>query len=194
MKRIRVEDGLDSAIDCLREGRVVCYPTETFYGLGIDPWNKAARERLRKAKRRPEEKEWPLIVADTAMAAHFCNVSDPRFSVLARRFWPGPLTLVLPALSGSGSYAIRVSSHPAAQRLVASFGGPIVSSSANLSGEPPCSDPSLLNPVLQKEVSLLIDGGMTTGGLASTIISLLQTPAVVLREGALPAAEALSLL
>ena len=135
-----------------------------------------------------------MIVADTAMAARICDVSDPRFSLLARRFWPGPLTLVLPALSGAGSYAIRVSSHPIAQRLVTLFGAPIISSSANLSGEPPCSDPMLLNPILQQELALLIDTGVTAGGLPSTIISLMVTPAVVLREGALPSAEVLNLL
>lgn len=178
----------------LRAGGVICYPTETFYALGADPWNESGCKRLRDLKRRPDEKDLPLIAANAEMIAQFCDTSDPRFEVLAKRFWPGPLTLVLPALRGPGSYAVRVSSHPPAMRLSLVFGGPIVSTSANLSGEPPVANPELLHASLREKVDVLIDGGVCRGGLPSTIVSLLARPASILREGAVASAEIMELL
>lgn len=193
MRRIS-ETELQSAVECLRQGGIVCYPTETFYGLGVDPWNESARAKLGAAKKRPEEKDLPFIVADAKMISQFCNTSDPRFKILSQRFWPGPLTLVLPALQGKGSYAVRVSSHAVARQISMLFDGPIISTSANLSGEPPVIDPACLNLELQRHIDVLVEGGLCAGGLPSTILSLMREPAVVLREGALPSAEVLSKL
>src|SRR5262245_8322065 len=96
-------------VETLRNGGIICYPTETFYALGVDPWNESAREKLYKLKNRPAEKELPLIASSTEMVSRFCNTSDRRFAILAEKFWPGPLTIVLPAKDHSTSYAIRVS-------------------------------------------------------------------------------------
>lgn len=178
----------------LRAGGLICYPTETFYALGVDPWNEAACSRLRTLKRRPDEKEFPLIVAEAGMVAAFCDTSDPRFTVLSQRFWPGALTLVLPARSGSGSFAVRVSSHPVASQLSTLFGGPVVSTSANIGGEPPVASPPSLSDQVLEGVDVLVDGGACPGGLPSTVLSLLTRPATVLREGAVSSAEVLAVL
>lgn len=194
MRLISAEEDPQPAVLSLRAGGVICYPTETFYALGADPWNESGCKRLRDLKRRPDDKDLPLIAGNAEMIAQFCDTSDARFAVLARKFWPGPLTLVLPALHGHGSFAVRVSSHPPAMRLSLVFGGPIVSTSANLSGELPVADPGSLHASLRDNVDVLIDGGVCRGGLPSTIVSLLTQPASILREGAMPSTEILELL
>ena len=184
----------DEAVQALRSGEIVCYPTETFYALGIDPLNEAAREKLYKAKGRSAEKELPLIASDEEMVAKFCDTNDPRLKKLAARFWPGPLTIVLPSKDAAHNYAIRISSNPIACNLAKSFGAPIVSTSANASGSSPVQDPRNLLDSIQKNVSLLLDAGLCPGGFPSTIISLLEKPGRILREGAIHSREILSLL
>jgi len=180
---------LEICIDALRQGLILCYPTETFYALGIDPWNQDAREKLYAIKGRAHEKELPFIVSDTAMIAAFCDVGDPRFHRLSQKFWPGPLTLVLPSRDRKVSYAVRVSSHPIARQISLNFQGPIVSTSANLSGQLPVSEPAELSAGIRSDIAVLIDGGRCAGEKPSTIVSLLQAPAVILREGAVPSQE-----
>src|SRR5262245_22421024 len=98
----------------LRQGGIICYPTETFYALGADPFNKSACDRLFQLKNRDSEKELPLIAASTKMVSQICDTFDPRFKILSAKYWPGPLTIVLPSLGRFRSYAIRVSSNPVA--------------------------------------------------------------------------------
>jgi len=179
------ETAISKSVRILKAGGVVCYPTETYYALGIDPWNAEARERLYRIKGRAAEKELPCIAADLPMIARRCDVSDPRVTALAAKFWPGPLTLVLPMLDGSGSLAVRISSHPLARSISAQMQSPVVSTSANLSGEPAMREPAQLLPSIRSGIDLLIDSGTTPGGKASTILSLLSHPAEVIREGAI---------
>lgn len=181
-------------VNVIRNGEVICYPTETFYALGIDLWNEAALSRLYQLKQRPLEKELPLIAADSTMVSSLCDTTDSRFPVLAKAFWPGPLTLVLPSRDGNGSYAIRVSSHPVARQLAKALGQPLVSTSANRSGEPSLHSPDQLPESMKPLIAVLVDSGPTAGSLPSTIVSLLERPGKILREGAIPAAEIVSLL
>jgi len=194
MKVIRASQWLDAAglelcCSVLRQGGVLCYPTETYYGLAIDPSSVKGRERIYHAKGRAMEKELPLIAANREMVEKFCKTEGPFFRVLADTFWPGPLTLVLPSREGSMTLAVRVSSHPLARRISETFGGLITSTSANLSGDPPVADPALLPPAMMKEVDVLIDAGITPGGAPSTIVALSDEGIRVLREGAVSAAE-----
>ena len=185
---------LQLCVDTLREGEIVCYPTETFYALGIDLWNEDALPKLYALKRRPPEKQLPLIASDISMVATVCDTGDSRFAALARKFWPGPLTIVLPSTDRSRSFAIRVSSNPVARQIVEGFGSPLVSTSANLTGEPSVSDPGMLPAEIAAGLSILIDGGICEGGSPSTIVSLVEKPGKIVREGAIPAAEIVSLL
>jgi L-threonylcarbamoyladenylate synthase len=195
MKVFPVQSSIpDEAAMALRAGEIICYPTETFYALGIDPFNETAREKLYRTKGRSAEKELPLIASDEEMVAKFCDTNDPRLKKLAARFWPGPLTIVLPSKDGVRNYAIRISSHPIARSLAKSFGGPIVSTSANASGSSPVQDPRNLLDSIQKNVGLLLDAGLCPGGFPSTIISLLEKPGRILREGAIHTREIVSLL
>jgi L-threonylcarbamoyladenylate synthase len=194
MKIYRAEEGIAAAAEALRKGEIICYPTETFYGLGIDVQNTSAREKLFSAKQRAQDKDLPLIASDLQMVATICEVKDQRLPILAKEFWPGPLTIILPSVDAKTSWAVRISSHPVARDIAGSFGAPIVSTSANLSGQPPVADPNMLPEEMRKHVTVLLDGGVCPGGMPSTIISLLENPAKIVREGAIPAEKILSLL
>lgn len=180
---------LETCTRVLREAGIVCYPTETFYALGIDPWNELAREKLFALKGRAASKELPLIAANSAMVKRYCITDHRLFDLLSRRFWPGPLTLVLPGRNSTAHYAVRVSSHPVACRLSEAFQSPIVSTSANRSGEFPLQDPKNIPQQLSESVEIMVDAGICSGGLPSTIVSLTEDDPKLLREGAIPFSE-----
>jgi len=181
-------------VETLRNGGIICYPTETFYALGVDPWNQSACEKLYKLKNRPTEKELPLIASSSEMVSRICNTSDPRFTILAQKFWPGPLTIVLPAKDHSTSYAIRVSSNVSARLISEIFGNPVISTSANLTGAEPVRTPDDLSEELSERIDVVLNAGICPGGLPSTIISLMNSEPEILREGAIPSKEILSML
>ncbi len=179
----------EACAQALREAGIVCYPTETFYALGIDPWNDLAREKLFALKVREAGKVLPLIAADVPMVKRFCITAHRLFDVLSNRFWPGPLTLVLPDRSSSATIAIRVSSHPVARQISQAFQSPIVSTSANRSGEPAVQDPQNFPQQFRDSVEIMINTGICQGGLPSTILSLTENDPKLLREGAIPFRE-----
>jgi L-threonylcarbamoyladenylate synthase len=181
-------------IETLRNGGIICYPTETFYALGVDPWNESAREKLYKLKNRPAEKELPLIASSTEMVSQVCDTSDRRFAILAQKFWPGPLTIVLPSKDHSTSYAIRVSSNVSARLISEIFGNPVISTSANITGTEPVRTPEDLNEELSEGINIVLNAGICPGGLPSTIISLMKSEPEILREGAIPSKEIFSML
>lgn len=181
-------------VETLRSGGIICYPTETFYALGVDPWNDSACEKLYKLKKRSAEKELPLIASSVEMVTRFCDTSDPRFATLAQKFWPGPLTVVLPSKDHSGSCAIRVSSNISARLISEIFGKPVISTSANISGTPAVQKPDDLSDELSEGIDVVLNGGICPGGLPSTIISLMNSEPQILREGAIPSKEILSML
>ncbi len=178
----------------LARGGIVAYPTETFYGLGALASDPAALARLVTAKLRPEGKAVPLIAADERQVEAVARLDDPIACALARRFWPGPLTLVLPALAhldpvvtgGGGTAAIRIPGHPIARELARLAGGAVVSTSANLAGEAPVTRPGELSGALVARLDGVVDGGETPGGLASTIVAVVGGAPTLLRAGAVP--------
>jgi len=180
---------LETCTQVLQGAGIVCYPTETFYALGIDPWNEPAREKLFSLKGRATSKELPLIAATAAMVKRYCVTDHRLFDLLSSRFWPGPLTLVLPGRNSSAHYAVRISSHPVARRISEAFQSPIVSTSANRSGEPPLQDPQDFPQQFSDSVEIMIDAGICSGGLPSTIVSLTENDPRLLREGAIPFSE-----
>lgn len=182
----------------IRRGAVVAHPTETFYGLATDPFNREAIERLFEMKGRPSVRSVILLIAyagqvfDLATAPGASKIWLDR---LARVFWPGPLTLVLPArkalscpaLSGADTVAMRVPSHPVAWQLARTTGQPITSTSANLTGMPPATAVDRIDPALSRHLDLTLDGGATAGGAASTLLDLTGTRPRILRAGRISA-------
>jgi L-threonylcarbamoyladenylate synthase len=178
----------------LREGGIVVYPTETFYGLGALASREDALRRLAAAKLRAPDKALPLVAGDVEQVTSVASLDAPLAQQLARRFWPGPLTLVLPALptlsplvtAGGGTVAIRVPGSDVARALALAAGGPLVSTSANLSGEPPPARGGDLSAALLERIDLVLDAGPTPGGLPSTIVGLGAGGPSLVRAGAVP--------
>jgi L-threonylcarbamoyladenylate synthase len=196
--RVRLDDDLERRIaraaELLREGGVVAYPTETFYGLGALASREDALLRLAAAKLRPDGKPLPLVAADEGQVREVAVLEGEVVLRLAARGWPGPLTLVLRAreglsplvTAGDATVAIRVPGSEVARRLAAAAGGALVSTSANLSGEPPSVRPDALAPALVRLIDGVLDGGETTGGLPSTIVAFDGGTVRLVRAGAVP--------
>lgn len=175
----------------LRSGGVVAYPTDTFYGLAADPRNDAAVSRIYEIKGRPAASAMPLIAGSrdqAAQAAGFDAVADR----LASAFWPGPLTIVLPALpglaapvlGGGTTVAIRVPAHEIARALARELGFPITATSANRSGQPPAATAADLGNAGLDDVDLLLDAGPCRGGLPSTMVEAQGEGVRLVRAGA----------
>jgi len=191
------ETPLAPAVEALKKGGVVAYPTETFYGLGADPFNPAAIERLFALKGRSAGNPISLIIADRSMLDSVAADVGPAASVLMDRFWPGPLTLVLKAsakvppslIAGTGKVGVRLSSHPMARALSAAFKSPITATSANPSGlRPPATARQALD-YFNGSIDVLIDAGELKGRLGSTVVDVSGVEAVVLREGEVPSSD-----
>jgi L-threonylcarbamoyladenylate synthase len=189
---IFTHDG-DEAAAALRRGSLVVYPTETFYGLGALATLPAALGRLAAAKLRPAGKPLPLVAADAGMAfALWAHVPDEAH-VLARAFWPGPLTLVAAAAPGlpgpvtlGDAVGVRVPGSGLARELCRRAGGPVISTSANPSGGPPPASVEGLDPDLLARIDLVLDGGRTPGGVPSTVVQVGEGGPRLLRAGAVP--------
>jgi L-threonylcarbamoyladenylate synthase len=179
------------AAERLRAGGLVVYPTETFYALGALAGSAAAVARLAAAKLRPGDRPVPLVAADLAAARAVAAAFPPLAERLAARFWPGPLTLVLPAAPGfppevarEGTVGVRVPGSALARELARLAGGPLVSTSANRSGGPPVTRPADLDQGLVALVDCVLDGGETPGGLPSTVVAVEPGGPRLLRAGA----------
>ena len=162
----------------LRQGGLIAFPTETYYGLGVDPFNVRALRRLFAVKQRPTSKAVLVLVAEPAACSQLAASVPPGFSSLMARFWPGPLTLVFPALpgipellsGGTGTVGIRQSSHWCAGQVVTNFGGPVTATSANRSGRDPATTADEVERIFGPEIDLILDGGSTPGGQGSTLV------------------------
>ena len=195
MTRVRVAgDGnaaVQVAVAAMRSGLVVAYPTDTLYGLAVDPANSGAVTKLFSLKGRALDKAIPLIAADVGQVRAWTTMT-PLAERLAAAFWPGPLTLVLRAavemdvrvMAEGGTVAIRVPDQPIARALAAAADCPVTSTSANPSGLPPTADPDEVARALAA-IDVLIDGGVTPGGAPSTIVDATGTQPVLIRAGAI---------
>ncbi len=187
---------INQAVDRLRAGGVVAFPTETVYGLGADARNETAIKRVFEVKRRPADHPLIVHVADEAQAEDWAAEISETARRLMAHFWPGPLTLVLPArgdvpraiTGGQDSVALRVPSHPVALALLNAFDGGLAAPSANRFGAVSPTEAWHVRASLGGQVDLVLDGGPCRYGLESTIVSLLDERPRVLRPGALPLA------
>ena len=192
-------DRVDYIVSCLRKGEVVALPTDTFYGLAVDPVNLRAVEQIYQIKTRQKHKPLSLLIASVFQAYQLARETDALFDRLAERFWPGPLTIIVRAGSRlplrstahTGNVALRVPDAAIPRAVVERFGLPITATSANLQGAPECVHAACVRDQIGDRVPLIIDGGPTGRALPTTIVDLSLGPGrwEVLREGAIPTHE-----
>lgn len=191
------EDRVEAAAELLREGGVLALPTETFYALAADAFNRAALVRLNALKKKPVGSPILLLLADRSQVAQVSRDLPEAFATLAGRFWPGPLTLVVPGrsdlpgeiLGEHGTVGIRVPGLALARLLAASLGRPITGVSANLHDRPPCRTAHEVVQTFDAGVDLVLDGGPSPGGAPSTVVDLTAPHPRILRQGAVPASS-----
>ena len=189
---IRADYPFTEAALAIRAGRVVAYPTETFYGLAVDPFNDAAIERLFTLKGRPADAPVSVIVADRVMLDLVAEEVPPGAERLMKRFWPGPLTIVFRAraglphrlTAGTGKVGVRIPGSPVAVKLLETAGMPLTATSANPSGRPPASTPGEVRAYFGPSLDVLIDGGALAAKAPSTVVDVTGPGVRVLREGA----------
>lgn len=181
----------------LRAGGLVAFPTETVYGLGANALAGAACARIYAAKGRPANNPIIVHVAGPAEARHVVAAWPAAAERLAARFWPGPLTLVLPkqpavpdiVTAGGPTVAVRVPAHPVALALLRAAGIPVAAPSANRSGELSPTRAGHIHPALAEHIDILLDGGPCPGGVESTVLDLSRSPPRLLRPGLVTPAE-----
>ncbi len=174
-------EGIARAVELLRAGEVVAFPTDTVYGVAV--LSVGDLPALFELKARPADRRIPILVAELSQAADDGWTVDARASALAARFWPGPLTLVL--AGPRATQAFRAPDHPVALALIRAA-GPIYATSANVSDEPDTlgADEVLIAfATRQDALAAVVDGGAVPGGVASTVIDLSVAPPRILREG-----------
>ena len=181
---------LNQAVQLLRDGGVVAFPTDTVYGVGVDPFQPEAVRRLYRIKGRPEDKPIAILVGSIEDVARVAQTPSRTFSRLADRFWPGGLTLIVetrelpPEITAGGStVGVRMPDHPLTLELLRGFGGPIATTSANRSGENPATSAEEVGAQLGDRVNLIVDGGDTITKVASTVLDLSVSPPKILRHG-----------
>jgi L-threonylcarbamoyladenylate synthase len=185
---------LEAAVSALGKEGVVAFPTETFYGLAVDPRSAAAVKRVFELKRRAPDQPLPLIASSVDQIADHVGSMTPLAARLASHGWPGPLTLIIPASPrlcdevhlSTGKVAVRVPAHAVARALAQSARHAITSTSANISGEPPAATPEHVVVSFGSGIDVLIDSGPTPAGLPSTIIDATGDVPVLVRAGAIP--------
>jgi L-threonylcarbamoyladenylate synthase len=189
--------GIEKAAQWIVQGKVVAFPTETFYGLGVDALDAEALQKIFRVKQREEDKPLLLLIADRTWLPGLVQNIPPRAGPLMERFWPGPLTLVFEAsahlspllTANTGKIGLRISSHPVAQALVQVVGRAITATSANVSGQPSASEAREVFRSLGKKIAAILDGGKTPGGFGSTVVEVCGASPKIIRQGAIPQAE-----
>jgi L-threonylcarbamoyladenylate synthase len=177
-------DVIRAAAALLKRGGLVAFPTETVYGLGANLQDPQAVQELYQVKQRPFEKQATLHIADFSQVEAEQVEVTPLARELMRRFWPGPMTLVLPRLDGS-TIGFRMPNHPVALALLKEAAVPVVAPSANLTGQPPAVTAEQVLKVFENQIDVVLDGGPAVSGISSTVVDLSSTPPRLLREGTL---------
>lgn len=188
---------MNYAADFIKRGRVIGIPTDTVYGLSADPFNLAAIERVFQVKGRPETRALPILVSSIEQAVTLVRDVPEGFLLLAHKFWPGALTLVIEAThrlplkvtGNSGRVALRWPNSRITTALIEAAGGPVTGTSANLSGFPSCTNAQQIVKQLGDRLPLVLDGGDTGGAMASTIVRVDGDEWAIIREGAVAEAE-----
>jgi L-threonylcarbamoyladenylate synthase len=188
---------LSQAIASLKSGDVIVFPTETVYGLGADALNPAAVERVFQLKGRNPDTPIPIIVADQAMLKDLVEEIPPIARELMEQFWPGPLTLVLPAAQGmpkqllnrTRGVGVRISSEPIATQLVRELGHPLTATSANPSGRPAAATTEQAQNYFASEIEIFIDGGKLPSKIGSSVVEVSDDRIKIIRQGEISVAQ-----
>lgn len=188
------EDVIEEAVSVIKDGGIVSFPTETFYGLGVRYDNLKALKKLYEIKHRLNEKAIPLIIGDKEMLNLICSSISATAEKLMSKFWPGPLTLLLPAAvnlsefitAGTGKVAVRIPGQSFALDLAKALEFPITATSANISGMPPADSPDDVIKYFGDRINLLVDGGKSQGEKPSTIVYITDKEIKIIRQGAVP--------
>jgi L-threonylcarbamoyladenylate synthase len=189
--RFQDEDLLD-AVTAIATGGIVAFPTDTLYGLAVDPRSSAAVARLFFSKQRPGDRPIPLIAASDQQVREGVGTLTPLGERLAAEYWPGPLTLIIPASAslcreihmGTGKVAVRVPDHTVARALARVAGHAVTSTSANVSGAAAAVTADEVAARIGDNVDVLIDAGAVRGGAPSTIVDVTGAEPVLVRAGA----------
>ena len=183
-----------AAVETARTGGIIAFPTDTLFGVAVDGRNPEAVQRVFQVKRRPLDKPLPLLLADAAAVSEVCREESlvPGVRRLMCRYWPGALTIVLPARPGlvegthqSGKVAVRVPNHPVALAVLGLFGGPLATTSANISGIEGARNPEEVAQSIGEGIDVLLVGGPPLRELASSIIDMAIDPPQLIRAGAI---------
>lgn len=190
---------IELVVNSLNSGNVVALPTDTFYGLAVDPVNLRAVDRIYDIKTRARHKPLSLLISEVEQAYELARSLDSAFDRLAEKFWPGPLTIIVKAggklplrvTANTGNLALRVPEAAIPRAVVARLGLPITATSANLSGLPECTYANGVRDQLGNQIPLIVDGGPTARSTATTIVDLSGggNSWMILREGAIPTHE-----
>ena len=187
----------------IRSGKAVGMPTDTFYGLAVDPFNLRAVDQVYEIKSRSRHKPLSLLIESVDQAEDLTRPLPSHFYALARRFWPGPLTIIVRAAprlplkvtANTGNVAIRVPNAPIPLAIIRQAGIPLTATSANISGEAECTTAQGVKEQLGTKIPIIVDGGPAPRSVASTIVDLTGSDGWrVLREGAIPTQEISELL
>ncbi|MGC8786735.1 MAG: L-threonylcarbamoyladenylate synthase [Anaerolineae bacterium] len=184
---------IEQAVALLRAGQVIVFPTDTVYGLGAHGFIASAVEKLFALKGREPRKAIPLLLASIEDVTKVAIDIPPIAWRLAERFWPGPVTLVLPKAAtvldvltaGGNSIAVRIPGHEIALQLIAALGTPLAATSANLSGQPEAVTAEEAQAIFGDRVPLILDAGRCPGGVPSTVVDVTVSPPLIRRRGAL---------
>jgi L-threonylcarbamoyladenylate synthase len=193
----KTAEGYPEAIAALRRGDVIVFPTETLYGLGADALNSQAVEQVFQLKGRDPVNPIPVLVADREMLHALVADVPEAAQKLIRQFWPGPLTLVLPArkeipkplCNPSGGVGVRISSQAIATRLVNALGRPLTATSANPSGKEPARTIPEAKTYFGDQIEVFVDGGKLTAKTGSTVVEVMGDTIKIIRQGELNTAE-----
>ena len=177
-------------VESLRSGGIIAIPTDTVYGLGADPFNASAVQKLYTFKGRPDGKPIPLILSSVEDIHRVAQNLPEFFFHLTDRFWPGGLTIVveskdlLPVLTAGGNtVGVRIPDNPLLLKILRAFGGPMAITSANLSGEPPATSIQEIGEELSSRIDVIVDGGKTPGPIPSTVYDISVSPPIIRRQG-----------
>ena len=195
--KVDSEAGSAHARKVLLQGGVIAFPTDTFYGLAVDPFNLKAVDRIFEIKGREKNKPLLLLISSREQLKMLVKKITSAHAILMKNFWPGPLTLLFEPCSvipenvsaNSNRIGIRQPGNIMTQNLISALGQPITAPSANRSGEEPPFTAKQVHQYLGNDVDLILDGGKCPGGEPSTLVDAVETPVRLIRPGVIPFSE-----